>query len=52
MTREGDKAQLYHLADDLQEAHDVIGQHADIAEQLAKLLQRYREQGNSRAMPK
>lgn len=47
-TREGDKAQLYNLAEDLRETTDVIARHPEIAERLVRLLDQYREQGYSR----
>ena len=49
--KEGEKAQLYHLGDDPKEERDVIDRHPDVAEQLAKLLRQYRDQGFSRPRP-
>src|SRR5262249_33280559 len=50
-TREGQKAQLYHLGDDPKEARDVLDKHPDVADRLTKLLKQYREQGFSRPRP-
>jgi len=42
------KPQLYNLAEDPGEQHDVAQRHPEVAERLAKLLEQYREQGYSR----
>jgi arylsulfatase A len=47
---EGRKRQLYHLGDDPKEAADVVDKNPEVAGRLAKLLERYREQGYSRPM--
>jgi arylsulfatase A-like enzyme len=47
-TREGAKAQLYHLGKDLQETTNIIAAHPDVADRLGRLLNQYREQGFSR----
>jgi arylsulfatase A len=49
--KEGENAQLYNLADDPKEERDVLGQHADVADALGKLLKQYREHGFSRPRP-
>jgi arylsulfatase A len=46
--KEGEKPQLYNLADDPREATNVLDKHADVAEKLAALLKKYRDQGHSR----
>jgi arylsulfatase A len=40
--------QLYNLADDPTETHDVLAEHPDIAAKLSALLETYRQQGYSR----
>jgi arylsulfatase A-like enzyme len=47
-TKEGSAAQLYHLGKDLEESTDVIKQHPEVAERLAKLLKQHQDQGFSR----
>ena len=42
------KPQLYNLADDPGEKHDLIGKHPEEAKRLSDLLNRYREKGFSR----
>jgi hypothetical protein len=48
MTKEGSEAQLYHLGNDPAETTNVLADHPEVGDRLAKLLQRYRDQGHSR----
>jgi arylsulfatase A len=43
--------QLYHLANDPGETKNVLGEHPEVAKQMAALLERYREGGYSRELP-
>jgi arylsulfatase A-like enzyme len=43
------KAQLYNLAEDRAETHDLLAEKPEVAERLARLLDRYRAQGFSRS---
>jgi arylsulfatase A-like enzyme len=44
----GPQAQLYNLAEDPGERHNVYTEHPEIVQRLAELLQRYRREGRSR----
>jgi hypothetical protein len=44
------KPQLYNLAEDRAETHDLLAEQPEVAERLARLLDRYRAQGFSRSV--
>ena len=44
----GDKPQLYNLAEDPAEQHDVAQRYPEVAQRLAKLLDQYRQQKHTR----
>ncbi len=48
--RRGAPGQLYDLANDPYEAHDLWDERKDVIERLTKLLEKYRQQGYSRPM--
>jgi hypothetical protein len=46
----GPKGQLYNLAEDPREQHNVYQEHPEIVEQLTKLLEKLQNQGYSRPL--